>query len=436
MGIFGKLTKSGADGLSLLDRAAIFATAAEGDVEGAMAYRGSLADRMKRQQQQEFMAQLAGRLGPQYAPTNNELTVGLGGEGNASTWSPEASINPVRTSAGLSINDPDLPAMALQASQMGLNLGGLLDVLKAQAPEIDYNPSGEAYNRRTGALTGSVAPKVGEGMMVQRGPGGTLSGIANAPGYVSAASEAAGSIEGAKEGAKAAWRTGPVRVGNTTVELPDSLRIGLLGQAFMRDNPGLAQGQIPQGFGVTPSEATLAGQTAYAQDAAKAQVERDFTRPKAEAALAAMGAKARVVDDAISRALGLVGAWTAGPGGVLAALPGTPARDLQATLETIKANLGFDELQTMRDNSPTGGALGQVAVQELEALRATLSSLDQAQSPEALRQSLERIRDIRANAQSQRQRAFDATYGGSAGARPRQSAPATQGRGYRILSVE
>lgn len=448
MGIFGKLTSPGKSGMSLLDRAAIFATAAEGDTEGALNYRNSLSDRMKLQRQQEFMAQLAGRLqgtaptGPTYAPTNNEINVGMGGEGNAQSWSPEASMNPMRTSdgtpgtPGLNINSPDLAMISLMAKLNGFDMSGITDVLKAQAPEIDYNPSGEAYNRRTGALTGSVAPKVGEGMMVQRGPGGALSGIANAPGYVNAASEAAGSIEGAKEGAKAAWRTGPVRVGNTTVELPDSLRVGLLGQAFMRDNPGLSQGQIPQGFGVTPSEATLAGETAYAQDAAKAQVERDFTRPKAEAALSAMGAKAKVVDDAIARAMGLVGAWTAGPGGVLAALPGTPARDLQATLETIKANLGFDELQTMRDNSPTGGALGQVAVQELEALRATLSSLDQAQSPEALRQSLERIRDIRANAQSQRQRAFDATYGGAAGAPRRPSAPATQGRGYRILSVE
>lgn len=149
MGIFGKLTKPGADGMSLLDRAAIFATAAEGNTEGAMAYRGSIADRMKRQQQQQFMAQLAGRLGPQYAPTNNELTVGLDGEGNASTWSPEASINPVRTSNGLDINSPELPALALDAQRLGVDMKTLLDVMKAQQPDVAIGPDGTPYNKRS-----------------------------------------------------------------------------------------------------------------------------------------------------------------------------------------------------------------------------------------------------------------------------------------------
>ncbi len=41
--------------------------------------------------------------------------------------------------------------------------------------------------------------------------------------------------------------------------------------------------------------------------------------------------------------------------------------------------------------SPTGGALGAVAVQELIALQSTVASLDQAQSPTELRKSLEKI---------------------------------------------
>ena len=55
---------------------------------------------------------------------------------------------------------------------------------------------------------------------------------------------------------------------------------------------------------------------------------------------------------------------------------GTEARNLSKTIETVSATIGFDRLQRMRDESPTGGALGQVAVQELEALRATMGSLD------------------------------------------------------------
>ena len=69
----------------------------------------------------------------------------------------------------------------------------------------------------------------------------------------------------------------------------------------------------------------------------------------------------------------------------------TDARNLQAKLETVKANLGFDRLQQMRDNSPTGGALGAVAVQELTALQSTVASLDQLQSPPQLRNALDKI---------------------------------------------
>lgn len=57
-------------------------------------------------------------------------------------------------------------------------------------------------------------------------------------------------------------------------------------------------------------------------------------------------------------------------------VPGTDAYTLKERIATIKANLGFDRLQQMRDASPTGGALGQVAVQELQALQSSVASLD------------------------------------------------------------
>ena len=105
----------------------------------------------------------------------------------------------------------------------------------------------------------------------------------------------------------------------------------------------------------------------------------------------AIGAVDRVINE-VKEARPLVGRLTAGFGGSsLSAIPGTEARDLQAKLTTIKANLGFDRLQQMRDASPTGGALGQVAVQELVALQSTVASLDQAQSPKQLRDALDKI---------------------------------------------
>lgn len=81
------------------------------------------------------------------------------------------------------------------------------------------------------------------------------------------------------------------------------------------------------------------------------------------------------------------------PGAILRAFPGSPATDFAAKLDTLKANIGFDRLQKMRDESPTGGALGQVSEMELRQLNAALGSLDQNQSPQQLQENLLRIRD-------------------------------------------
>jgi hypothetical protein len=93
----------------------------------------------------------------------------------------------------------------------------------------------------------------------------------------------------------------------------------------------------------------------------------------------------------VGQALKKVSGWTAGMGSKLSGIPTTDARDLAADLETIKANLGFQQLQEMRRQSPTGGALGNVSERELTALQSSLTSLDQAQSPEQLRRHLNEI---------------------------------------------
>lgn len=112
---------------------------------------------------------------------------------------------------------------------------------------------------------------------------------------------------------------------------------------------------------------------------------------KAEQRAASAEAAAQNVLGAVGDAKKLVGINTTGLGASLASVPGTDARNLSAKLETIKANLGFDRLQQMREMSPTGGALGAVAVQELVALQSTVSSLDQGQSRAELAKSLDKI---------------------------------------------
>ena len=71
---------------------------------------------------------------------------------------------------------------------------------------------------------------------------------------------------------------------------------------------------------------------------------------------------------------------------------GTEARNLQAFLDTVKSNLGFDALKKMRFESPTGGALGQVSDTENKLLQSTVASLDLTQDAETLRSNLEKVK--------------------------------------------
>ena len=94
----------------------------------------------------------------------------------------------------------------------------------------------------------------------------------------------------------------------------------------------------------------------------------------------------------LGEAKDVVGTFSTGVQGLaLSLVGGTPANTLANRLATIKANVGFDRLQAMREASPTGGALGQVAVQELFSLQAAEGSLDQNQSPEELTKNLNAI---------------------------------------------
>ena len=83
---------------------------------------------------------------------------------------------------------------------------------------------------------------------------------------------------------------------------------------------------------------------------------------------------------------------TTGFGTFLSKIPTTDARNAQRLADTIKGNIGFDRLQRMREESPTGGALGQVAVQELMALQSTMGSLDLGQDAETVKYNVNRLK--------------------------------------------
>ena len=134
----------------------------------------------------------------------------------------------------------------------------------------------------------------------------------------------------------------------------------------------------------------IAAQKAIAEETARQRAMGTGMATKEARAATVLGA----VDDAQKQ----IGMFSTGlPGQVLRNVGGTSAMDLDKTISTIKANLGFEELQKMREASKTGGALGQVAVKELEFLQSAVSALDTAQSPDQIRKNLEKVKKHYAN---------------------------------------
>lgn len=98
-----------------------------------------------------------------------------------------------------------------------------------------------------------------------------------------------------------------------------------------------------------------------------------------------------IVEDNIFRALDIIKKspkTTTGMGSYLSNIPGTDAKSLKERLGSIKANIGFDYLQAMREASPTGGALGNVSDKELQGLQSVFGSLEQSLDAEELTYNL------------------------------------------------
>lgn len=137
-------------------------------------------------------------------------------------------------------------------------------------------------------------------------------------------------------------------------------------------------------------EARIAQETEAKRSAG---VSGGYSNAQAESARGVLDKIDRLIGTPDNPAGGLVQMGETGAiGAVSAQIPGTTAYDVAKTLDSIKANIGFDRLQRMRDESVTGGALGQVAIREIEFLQATIDSLDQGQTTERLRQNLTNVR--------------------------------------------
>jgi hypothetical protein len=71
---------------------------------------------------------------------------------------------------------------------------------------------------------------------------------------------------------------------------------------------------------------------------------------------------------------------------------GTDYKKLYDRINTIRTNIGFDKLQQMRADSPTGGALGQVSDMENQMLKDSLTSINQYMRPSDMIAALGKVR--------------------------------------------
>jgi len=154
-------------------------------------------------------------------------------------------------------------------------------------------------------------------------------------------------------------------------------------------------GNIPPGFRLVE---TPQGVMMEAVPGSPAATEAQAGQQKEQAKEAQKQVQGDVVLTDIGRALDLAknykGLSPTGVGSLLKDVPATNANDMQNLLLGIQSSIGFDRLQQMRDNSPTGGALGPVSDFENKNLQAAYGSLAQSQTVEQFEFNLRRLANI------------------------------------------
>ncbi len=118
--------------------------------------------------------------------------------------------------------------------------------------------------------------------------------------------------------------------------------------------------------------------------------------PKQQRALVSKELREDFLNDKMDSISSRANEFTTGFGGsLISAVKGTPAYDLKVDVDTLLANAGFDRLQEMRDNSPAGGALGNVTEVELQLLQSSAQALYQSQSKEQFLANLAAFKEQR-----------------------------------------
>jgi hypothetical protein len=190
-----------------------------------------------------------------------------------------------------------------------------------------------------------------------------------------------------------------------------SLTVGADGSVQVSQGPGVTQAGTGAGVsqvgGLGQGEAlveTPEGLEIVPIPGGAAAREAEEAERRAEGRQLQISRAGQTVVQDLQRALDLIpelGALARGEGVVggvtrtgQARIPGTVANRITQFTESALSNVGLDVLQQMRENSPTGGALGQVPIQQQTRLEQVLGSLNINQPPEVLAANIQRVMNI------------------------------------------
>ena len=421
-------------GLTWQERLMGMGSILQGDTQAAMAIPMMRLERAKLDAQRDWGSRLgsaiAGAGGPPMKAPDGPAGGAPSAEGVGSA--PGANI-PMRSAAG-PVTARDVLPILLEGAQRGYNIAPYLSALEATAPDYTY-VNGVRVDQRDRNAPREIT-EVDKGQVRLYDAAGNFMGVRNADGYIQSVADLEAAKARAQEGAKAEYDLVEVPMADgSTRMLPRSQALGAMGGGAMAGmGQGGGMGVSPGGFGVRPSKA----QETYDVDRAKSAAEIEALTPKATAAYNAMDRKTDFVIEQLRRAKEQVSGGLGGSAGMNEVgkfVPGTNARNLAATLDTLMANLGFNELAEMRANSPTGGAVGSLTERELTLLGSVMGSLDQGQDPDQLRANIDRmIRELE-TVRDERRAAFGQQYGRPAGGGGRTQAPANP-RGYSLEALE
>ena len=164
------------------------------------------------------------------------------------------------------------------------------------------------------------------------------------------------------------------------------------------NSSGSEVGTIPQGFELFTTESgarsmrpIAGGPEAIAADELvnKNKMAQETTARTGGIVLEDIGRLKRLLknQEVLNPVTGLTGSAAAN-------IPASARSNAGQLASTIKGNVGFDRLQQMRDESPTGGALGAINKQEMDLLSSVLGSLDLSQSEDQLIYNLDRLETV------------------------------------------